>query len=151
MVHVIARRVQALERERPSAMHELGLGALQLWQSVSEASGRGRGDREMTILFTDLVGFSTWALEAGDEAAVELLRKVGNALESAVSDHGGKIVKRLGDGLMATFDDPRAAAEAALDAQDRLDGIEVEGFRPRMRAGMHQGRPRKLGGDLFGV
>jgi adenylate cyclase len=151
MVHVIARRVQALERQRPSAMHELGLGALQLWQSVSDASGRGRGDRELTILFTDLVGFSTWALEAGDEAAVELLRQVGNALEKAVTDHDGKIVKRLGDGLMATFEEPRDAAEAALDAQERLDDIEVEGFRPKMRAGMHQGRPRKLGGDLFGV
>src|SRR3712207_4343689 len=60
MVHLIARRVQALERQRPSAVHELGLGALQLWQAVSEASGRGRGDREMAILFTDLVGFSSW-------------------------------------------------------------------------------------------
>ena len=150
-VHVIARRVQALEPARPSALHELGLGALQVWQALSEASGRGRGEREMTVLFTDLVGFSSWALEAGDDAAVELLRQVGSALERTIADHDGTIVKRLGDGLMAVFDDPQAATEAALDAQRCLDDIEVEGFRPRMRAGVHHGRPRRLGGDLFGV
>jgi adenylate cyclase len=151
VVHLIARRVSALERERPSALHEVGLGALQVWQAMSEASGRGKGDREMAVLFTDLVGFSSWALEAGDEAAVELLRQVGKVLESAIEDRGGTIVKRLGDGVMAVFDDPRAAAEAALDAHQALAEIEVEGFRPRMRAGVHHGRPRRLGGDLLGV
>ena len=44
------------------------MGALQVWQSLSEAQGRGQGDREVAILFTDLVGFSDWVLEAGDDA-----------------------------------------------------------------------------------
>jgi adenylate cyclase len=52
---------------------------------------------------------------------------------------------------MATFLDPRAAVEAALDAQDALGGIEVDRYRPRMRAGIHWGRPRRLGGDYLGV
>src|SRR5215212_11954084 len=65
---VIARRVQALQRtDRPSVAHELGLGALQVWQGFSEAAGRGRGFEEVALLFTDLVGFSSWALEVGDE------------------------------------------------------------------------------------
>src|SRR5215207_3251087 len=75
---VLARRVSALQPDRPSLAHELGLGALQVWQSLSEASGRGRGDTDVALLFTDLVGFSSWALDAGDEAAVELLRAVGD-------------------------------------------------------------------------
>ncbi len=151
VVHLIARRVSALERERPSAVHELGLGALQVWQALSEASGRGRGAQEMTVLFTDLVGFSSWALDAGDDAAVELLRQVGSVLETTIGDHDGTIVKRLGDGVMAVFDEPRAAVDAALDAHDALEDVEVDGFCPRMRAGLHHGRPRRLGGDLFGV
>ena len=48
------------------------MGALQVWQSLSEAQGRGHGDRDVAILFTDLVDFSDWVLEAGDERAVEL-------------------------------------------------------------------------------
>ena len=47
-VEVLGREVSALEPPRPSAAHELGLGALQLWQGLSEASGRGRGTEQVT-------------------------------------------------------------------------------------------------------
>ena len=83
--------------------------------------GRGRGELEMALLFTDLVGFSAWALEAGDAATLELLREVGIAVESAVLAHEGRIVKRLGDGLMASFLDAQSAVDAALDAHDALE------------------------------
>jgi adenylate cyclase len=151
-VNVIARRMSALApAERPSAVSELGLGALQAWQALSEKSGRGRGDQDLALLFTDLVGFSSWALEAGDAAAVELLRQVGVVVEGAVADHGGRIVKRLGDGVMAVFNDPRDAVAAALSMHPRLAEISVAGHTPSMRAGVHCGRPRKLGGDYLGV
>ncbi|HEY2637438.1 MAG TPA: hypothetical protein VGI54_08640, partial [Solirubrobacteraceae bacterium] len=71
--HRFGRTVARLATERPSALREVGLGAMQVWQSLAEAQGRGRGERELTLLFTDLVGFSSWALESGDTAAVELL------------------------------------------------------------------------------
>jgi adenylate cyclase len=148
---VIGRSVSALQPGRQSVAKELGLSALQVWQSVSEATGRGRGDLEMAVLFTDLVGFSDWALQAGDGAVLELLREVGTVVEAVVAKHGGRIVKRLGDGLMATFLDGQEAVEAALDAQDAVREIEVDGYSPRMRAGVHWGRPRKLGGDFLGV
>jgi adenylate cyclase len=150
-VEVLGREVSALEPPRPSVAHELGLGALQLWQGVSEASGRGRGSEQVTLLFTDLVGFSSWALEVGDASAVELLRTVGAVSESAVVRGGGTIVKRLGDGVMAVFVDTEGAVEAALETRRGLEGIEVSGHRPRMRFGVHSGNPRRLGGDYFGV
>jgi adenylate cyclase len=137
--------------ERPSVTRELGLGALQLWQALSEAQGRGRGDHDLVILFTDLVDFSSWALEAGDEATLELLRLVGTAGETAICDRGGRVVKRLGDGLMAVFDDPPSAILAAHEACREVGGLELGGYRPSLRAGVHVGRPRKLGGDYLGV
>jgi adenylate cyclase len=148
---VLARRVSALQPDRPSLAHELGLGALQVWQSLSEASGRGRGEVDVALLFTDLVGFSSWALDAGDEAAVQLLRAVGDAVEAAVAEHEGAIVKRLGDGAMVAFTHPDAAVESALDANAALAGVEVAEHRPQMRSGIHHGRPRRLGGDYLGV
>ena len=149
--HVLGRQLSALSRERPSALGEVGLGALQVWQALAEAQGRGRGKRELAILFTDLVGFSGWALEAGDTAAIDLLRDLGRAVEPAVREHDGRVVKRLGDGLMAVFDDPNDALEAAIEARGRAGEIEVEGHRPALRAGIHVGRPRRLGGDYLGV
>ena len=150
-VQVIARGVTALQPERDSVTKELGLAGLQLWQSLSEAAGRGRGDQDLALLFTDLVGFSSWALEAGDAATLELLREVGTAVETTIEAHRGRIVKRLGDGVMATFLTAQDGLDASLDAQDALQRIEAAGYKPRMRAGVHWGRPRRLGGDYLGV
>lgn len=148
---VLARRVAEVGQQRPSALRELGLGAFQVWQALSEKQGRGRGDRELAVLFTDLVEFSSWALEAGDEASLALLREVGRAEDAAVADHGGRVVKRLGDGMMAVFDDPQKAVEAACQVRADVAEIEHDGYRPRIRAGVHHGRPRRIGGDYLGV
>ncbi|HYF28565.1 MAG TPA: adenylate/guanylate cyclase domain-containing protein [Baekduia sp.] len=149
---VVAREVEALRPgPQPSAIHELGLGALQVWQALSESAGRGRGDQPVALLLTDLVRFSSFALKAGDTATLELLRDAGVVLEGAVRDHRGTIVKRLGDGLMATFSHPQHAVDAALQGLDGIAALEVDGYDPKMRAGVHWGRPRSLGGDLFGV
>ena len=150
-VHVIGRGVSALQPARDSVARELGMSALQVWQEMAEASGRGRGTEDVTLLFTDLAGFSTWALEAGDGAAVELLRRVGSIVEAAVTREGGRIVKRLGDGVMARMPDPDAAVAAALSACEQLADVEVAGHRPQLRTGIHHGRPRRIGGDYLGV
>ncbi len=150
-VQLVARGISSLTPERESVVQEIGFAGLQVWQSISEAAGRGRGEDELALLFTDLVEFSSWALQAGDSAAIELLREVGIAVESAVLAHNGRIVKRLGDGLMATFLTAQEAVDAALEAHDALEAVRVDGYRPRMRAGIHWGRPRKLGGDYVGI
>lgn len=149
--HALARRLTQLTAERPGVLREAGLSALQVWQAFAEAQGRGRGQTEMAIVFTDLEDFSEFALRAGDEAAIDLLRDVGRAIEPALCDAGGTIVKRLGDGVMAVFDDAAAAVPALHEASARVEGLESGGYTPRMRAGVHVGRPRRLGGDLFGV
>jgi adenylate cyclase len=148
---VVARLADRLFDEQPRASKELGLGALQVWHSLLERAGRGHGDRELTLLFTDLVDFSSWALRAGDDDALALLRAVARAVEPAVLEQRGTIVKRLGDGLMATFPSPQLAFEAAVNARDRLAAVQVSGHRPRLRAGIHTGTPKAIGGDYLGV
>jgi adenylate cyclase len=145
------RRLAQLTAERPGLLREAGLSALQVWQAISEAQGRGQGEKELAIVFTDLVEFSRWALEAGDEAALDLLRDVGEAIEPPVEEKGGEVVKRLGDGMMAVFDEPQAAVEAVFEANRRLSGVQADGYEPHIRAGIHVGHPRKLGGDYLGV
>jgi adenylate cyclase len=147
----IGRLVSEVQPQRPSAVRELGLGALQAWQALSEAQGRGQGKLDVAILFTDIVGFSSWALAAGDEAALELLRRVASAEDQAISDRGGSLVKRLGDGAMAVFSQAEDAVHAGLQAQHEVAGIEVDGHAPQLRAGVHLGRPRRVGGDYLGV
>lgn len=147
----VAKMLTEVGTSRPSATRELGLAAVQVWQALSEAQGRGRGDEEVAIVFTDLVGYSSWALEAGDDAAIDLLRTVGRAVEPLVGANGGRLVKRLGDGLMTVFVDTERAVDFAYGACRAVDVLEVAGHRPRLRAGVHVGRPRRLGGDFYGV
>ena len=149
--HLLARSVAEAGAREPSVARELGLGALQVWQALSEAQGRGRGDEDVAILFLDLVGFSAWALQAGDEAAVTLLRDFGRITDGAVVERGGRVVKRLGDGAMAVFADAGAAVEAARHACREVATMDVDGYEPALRAGLHVGRPRHLGGDYLGV
>jgi adenylate cyclase len=145
------RQVAALAGSEPGVVGELGLTAVQMWQRLSESQGRGRGEVDVAILFTDIVGFSSWALEAGDELAVRLLREVSEAIEPPVLARRGEIVKRLGDGLMGAFSEASNATGAALEACERTEAVELAGYRPRLRGGVHLGRPRKIGGDYFGV
>jgi adenylate cyclase len=146
----LGRRLSAITAERPSLLGEIGLSALQVWESIS-SQGADQGQRELAILFTDLVDFSDWSLQAGDTVAVELLREVGAAIEPAVTSRGGVVVKRLGDGLMAAFDDPAAAVAAALESCQAVAQVDSDGYHPQMRAGIHIGRPRMVGGDYLGT
>ncbi len=146
-----ARELAARRGDAPGVLGELGLTALQAWQNLAEHRGRGRGEVDVAILFTDLAGFSSWSLQAGDDLAIALLREVSDAIEPPILEHRGEVVKRLGDGLMAAFWDAASAADAAFEACGRVSSIEVPGYRPRLRTGIHLGRPRKIGGDYFGV
>ncbi len=150
--HLLAHHLTAeQDTQRPSAARELGLTALQVWQALSPSGRRGRQTREVTILFTDLVEFSSWALDVGDSLALQLLRDVAGVVEPDIRAQGGRIVKRLGDGHMAVFSAPEDAIEAALHIQDDLSEVEIEGYRPSLRAGIHLGRPQRMGGDYLGV
>jgi adenylate cyclase len=151
MPEPMQRLVAGVQPEGESTLREIGKGALQAWQALSEAQRRRRGTADVAILFTDLVGFSDWALDAGDEAALDILRQVGDAEQKAVSANRGAVVKRLGDGAMAVFSDSEQAVRAALDAQHEIGEIEVEGYQPSQRAGVHRGTPRKVKGDFLGV
>lgn len=146
-----ARAADRLIRDRSAASREVSLGALQVWQALTERVSRRPANAEVTLVFTDLVGFSSWSLEAGDEATLKLLRRVARAIEAPLLDSGGHIVKRMGDGLMAVFRNPLVAVEAVLAAQDALRTVEVNGYTPRMRVGIHTGQPQRLGSDWLGV
>jgi class 3 adenylate cyclase len=137
--------------ERDAASRELSLGALQLWQALTERVSGQPANAEVTLVFTDLVGFSSWALTAGDDAALKLLRRVSQVVEPPLLESGGQIVKRMGDGIMAVLDDPTTAVRAVIAARDALKSVDVEGYTPRMRVGIHTGRPQRIGSDWLGI
>ena len=98
-----------------------------------------------TFLFTDLEGStSQWMQDETLMAAA--LRDHDATLRAAVEEHHGKLLKHTGDGILAVFDDPLAAVNAASAAQRalRADG------RVRARMGLHLGPAEERDGDYFG-
>lgn len=146
-----ARAADRLLGDRDAASREISLGALQVWEALRTGVGRQPAQDEVTLVFTDLVGFSEWALEAGDDATLKLLRKVAQAVEPPLLEVGGQVVKRMGDGIMAVFPDPITALAAVMVASEALKRVEVEGYTPTMRVGIHTGRPQRIGSDWLGV
>jgi adenylate cyclase len=134
-----------------SATRELAQAGLQVWQALSERAGRDAGTVEAAIMFTELTGFSAWALEVGDELGLELLRAVASVVEPAIGAHSGRVVKRLGQGHMAVFLSAHDGVDAGLEIIDRIAGVEVSGYRPQLGIGLHLGHPRRLGRDLLGT
>jgi adenylate cyclase len=137
--------------ERDAASREVSLGALQVWQALTERVSGRPAYREVTLVFTDLVGFSDWSLRAGDDATLRLLRRVTSVVEPPLLAAGGHIVKRMGDGAMVVFRDPVPAVRAVLTALDAVSNVDVDGYTPTMRAGIHTGRPQRIGSDWLGV
>ena len=137
--------------DRHAASREVSLGALQVWQALTERVSGRPAYREVTLVFTDLVGFSDWSLSAGDDATLRLLRRVAQVMEPPLLAAGGQIVKRMGDGAMAVFTDPTTAVRAVVDALEAVKTVEVDGYTPLMRAGVHTGRPQRIGSDWLGI
>lgn len=147
----LARLIDDANRDQPSAVKELGLATVHVWHQLTRRRDRSDEPVPTTILFTDLVEFSTWALHAGDDQVLQLLGQVNSATADVVRVHGGQIVKGLGDGTMAVFADAAEAIKAAHETIVAVSAITIDGYRPQLRAGVHTGAPRAVGDDFFGV
>lgn len=97
----------------------------------------------LAVMFTDIEGFTACAATHGNGAALRLLRRHDRATLPAIRAHRGRVVKRLGDGLMVAFADPADALGAALAMQRAAGGV-------RLRIGIHAGEARVRAGDLIG-
>jgi len=116
----------------------------------AEADARDPGIR--TILFTDIVGSTSLTRRLGDEAAMELLEVHDSIVRNALADLGGREIKHLGDGIMASFVSAAAAVKCASRVQREIARHRRENKdRPlSVRLGVAAGEPVEHHNDLFG-
>src|SRR5437588_1014875 len=117
----------------------------------AEADARDPGVR--TILFTDIVESTLMTQQMGDEAAMELVDLHDSIVRDALKDLGGREVKHLGDGIMASFVSAASAVKCAARVQNEIDKhVRDNADRPiRVRVGIAAGEPVERHSDLFGV
>lgn len=106
-----------------------------------------RADRVIrTVLFTDVAGSTRHVRELGDRRWRGLLDLHDEFAARAVKGRDGTLVKRTGDGFMATFDRPGSAVHAAAEFEQAARGIGLE-----VRMGVHTGEIEVRGDDVGGL
>ena len=99
-----------------------------------------------TILFTDLVGSTTFAAQAGDSGWRDAIDTHDQMLASVVERHGGTLIKTTGDGALVTFERPSSAIRCGRVLTTEADRL---GFQ--MRVGIHTGEIDRRGDDITGL
>jgi len=106
----------------------------------------------VAVLFTDLVGSTALRAGLGEEAAEELRRAHDQVLLVAVESHGGKVIKGLGDGIMASFDGAADALAAAVAIQQGIQRRNRRSPAPlAVRVGVSVGDVTWEDADCFGA
>lgn len=110
-------------------------------------------EADITILFSDIEGYTSMTERVGDEASLDILATHDRILRSALAGHGGREVKHTGDGIMAFFPCAARAVECGLAIQDSISAYnEHRPLRETLRVaiGINTGSPIRDHGDLYG-
>ena len=107
----------------------------------------------LTILFTDVVGSTAYFDRYGDTQGLAMLRRHADMASQVVAEFDGKVIKTIGDSVMAEFPDPVLGVRAAAEIQLRLvrlnDNLpDVE--RLQLRIGISHGPSFRYDNDIFG-
>ncbi len=97
-------------------------------------------------MFTDIVESTEFVRRVGDEKGRAAIRDLDQQVASLAADHGGRVVKNLGDGSLVSFGSNASAIFFGLAVQDKSQGEPL-----RLRVGMAAGEPIQEDGDIHGT
>ncbi|HXK18625.1 MAG TPA: nickel-binding protein [Polyangiaceae bacterium] len=104
-----------------------------------------------TIVFTDIVGSTALTQRLGDGVAMQLVELHDRLVRNAIDRHAGRVVKHLGDGIMAVFVSAHDAVQCASEIQTSFRDQVLDSGEPiRVRIGAAAGEPVERQGDFFG-
>ena len=105
-----------------------------------------------SVLFTDIEGSTDYRTRHGDGAAHRRLQALHDLVTKEIEHHGGRVIKALGDGVLALFRSPRSAVKSSVSIQS-----EVAAFNRtspddalRVRIGINTGEVLEENNDVFG-
>ncbi len=108
--------------------------------------------REVTVLFTDIEDSTRYWGNRGDIKGRLMVDRHNRILFPLIRRFRGKVIKTIGDSVMAMFDQPEDALNAAIAIQQALQQTREEdrSFRIRVRIGLHTGEAIVEHNDVFG-
>ncbi|MGV9709396.1 adenylate/guanylate cyclase domain-containing protein [Gordonia sp. NPDC003424] len=101
---------------------------------------------DLVVGFADIVGYTSLSRRIALDELERLLEYFEERAYEVVHEHGGQVVKTLGDAVLFTFADPGSAALTALSAHTLSTDREI----PPLRVGLARGNVLRRLGDVFG-
>lgn len=104
-----------------------------------------------TILVTDIEGSTSLVQRLGDDVAIRMIREHEGIIGACLRKANGRMVKGLGDGVLASFESIVRALDCTLDIQEQLEERNEASDQPiRVRVGLSAGEPVSENDDLYG-
>ena len=114
---------------------------------IMRAATSEGGAETVLIGFADLVGFTAKTQQLEETELAEVVGRFETIAYDVVSEHGGRVVKMIGDEVMFLHDDPREGAALALDLAERFrDDPNLSD----VRVGLACGAVLERDGDVYG-
>jgi adenylate cyclase len=102
------------------------------------------------VLYAEICGTARLYEKLGDTEALRAVERCLNRMERACAGYKGRVVKTLGDELMAIFDSAESALHAAIEMEQRIDSLPpVSGVSLAIRVGFHYGPAAEEDNDIF--
>ena len=124
-------------------------------QHLAKASRRmmttdslGSDVTQLAVVFVDIVGFTSRSKELSDSELVSWIEHFEAECSAVVNDHGGRVIKNIGDEVLFVADDLTSAADVALVLTSR--GADDQDEFPSVRAGLAYGEVVARLGDVLG-
>lgn len=107
--------------------------------------------RQAAILFADIAGSTRLYETLGDAEALATIGHALDVIRQVCEEHGGRIVKTIGDEAMAIFPNAANAAYASITMQTQVSGMKTSRGTPlSIHAGFHYGPVIEESKDVFG-
>jgi class 3 adenylate cyclase len=109
--------------------------------------------RLITVMFTDIKGSTEFFEKFGDIAGLAMVHECNDLQRSVVEQHGGRVIKTIGDSVMAAFDNCDDSIRAAIEIQRKLkakNAARKEEDAMLVRIGLHHGMGIVKSDDIFG-
>src|SRR4051812_11708343 len=103
--------------------------------------------RSMAVGFAGLVGYTSLPRHVDEQELAQLIERFESIAADVIAQHGGRIVKTVGDEVMYVADDAVTAAEVAVQLLDEVTASEI---LPDLRVGVAFGTVLARLGDIYG-
>jgi pilus assembly protein CpaF len=122
-------------------------------ETIISSLSAGQSEGTVTIMFTDVEGSTQMLSSRGFTLSHEIMKAYDSIMEDKITEHAGRRIKGLGDGVMVSFGSVRHAVECGIEIQRAIAEYSKQNpeRKLKIRIGINTGEVVEEAGDIFGA